>query len=114
MSKQASILQDLEFREDRPATKVLLESEFSKEIRIALRQGQLMKEHKTPWPIVIEIFDGAIDFSFKDSTIVLKRGDLITLEGGVPHSLLGRQDSVIRLSLSKADEFKRVKEAAAG
>lgn len=108
--KLASLVNDLQYNESRPSIQVLLETETGKEIRIAFKEGQVMKEHKTPFPIVVEIFDGAIDFGVNGSIHNLKKGDLIALDGGVPHDLRAMESSTVRLSLNKADSAKRVED----
>lgn len=77
-----------------------------------MRKGHVMKEHKTPYPIVVGIFEGHIDFGVKGESYDLKKGDLVHLEGGVPHDLKAEQDSIIRLTLTKADTTERVKGVA--
>ncbi len=106
--KVASLIDNLQFNEDRPTIQVMLDTESGKEIRIAFKKGQVMKEHKTPFPIVVEIFEGAIDFGVNGDVHSLKKGDLIALEGGVPHDLKAVLESTVRLSLNKADSSKRV------
>ena len=108
--KLASLTNDLQYHESRPTIQVLLDTEFGKEIRIAFKKGHVMKEHKTPFPIVVEVFEGAIDFGVNGIVHNLKRGDLITLEGGVPHDLTALETSTVRLSLNKADSAKRVED----
>lgn len=110
--KIASLIDNLEFSENRPAIQVLLETETGKEIRMAFKKGQVLKEHKTPFPIVVEIFEGAIDFGVNGKVQVLKKGDLIALEGNVPHDLKAKEISTVRLSLNKADSVKRVENVA--
>lgn len=110
--KTASLITDLEYNENRPAVKVMLETETGKEIRIALKEDQVMKEHKTPFPIVIEVFEGSIDFGVYGETHTFHKGDLLSLEGNVPHDLKALKDSVVRLSLNKADTAKRVEDVA--
>ena len=107
--KVASLSKNIEYKENKPAIQVLLDTESTKEIRIAMRTGQVMKEHKTPFPIVVEIFDGQIDFGVNGTIHQLTKGDLVSLEGNVPHDLTARADSVIRLSLNKKDKVERVK-----
>jgi quercetin dioxygenase-like cupin family protein len=104
----ANIYQDTVFNPDKPLIKVLLETDFTKEIRIAMHRGTLMKEHKTAFPIVVEIVEGSIDFDVQGTSHPLKKGDLIALEGGVPHSLKAGENSIIRLTLTKDDRTNRV------
>ncbi len=110
--KITSLLKELNYLENRPAVTLLIESEFSKEIRIAMKQGQRMKEHQTPHPIVIQVVKGAVDFGVEGKVFDLITGDILTLEGSVPHDLYAKKDSILRLSLSLSDRAQRVKEVA--
>ena len=110
--KTASLIDSVEYHEQRPIIQVLLETETGKEIRIAFKKDQVMKEHKTPFPIVVEIFEGSIDFGVNGEVHSLNKGDLIALGGGVPHDLTAVKDSIVRLSLNKGDSVKRVKDVA--
>lgn len=110
--KLASLINDLQYNESRPTIQVLMETETGKEIRITFKKGQVMKEHKTPFPIVVEIFEGAIDFGVNGTIHNLKKGDLVALEGGIPHDLKALETSTVRLSLNKADSAKRVEDVA--
>ncbi|MEI6865666.1 cupin [Flavicella sp.] len=108
--KIASINKELEYNAEKPAIKVLLETNLTKEIRLMFKKDQLMKEHKPPFPIVVEIFEGKIDFGVLGKIYNLVKGDLIALEGGIPHDLKATADSIVRLTLSKSDMVERVKQ----
>ncbi|MFO7721092.1 MAG: cupin [Gillisia sp.] len=110
--KTGSLIKNLEYNQNKPAVEVILITESSKEIRIAIKKDQVMKEHKTPFPIVVEIFEGKIAFGVNGEIHNLEKGDLVALEGNVPHDLLALEDSTVRLSLSIADTAGRVKEVA--
>jgi len=99
---------NLAFNEDKVVTKVVLESSFSKEIAILMKSGQLMKEHKAPFPIIVHVLKGEIDFGTQGNNQSLKEGDIITLLSNVSHDLFARRDSVVRLTLSKLDKAERV------
>ncbi len=107
---RSSLLKNLEYNATKSAITVLFETENSKELRIAMRENQVVQEHKTPYPIVVEIFNGEIDFSIAGNSYNLKTGDLIALEGNVLHDITAKTDSIIRLTLSKLDKIQRVKE----
>jgi len=106
--KTASLTENLVYNAKKPDITILIETETSKEIRIIFKKGQLMKEHKTPFPIVVEVFKGAIDFGVNGAKHHLKAGNLIALEGGVSHDLIATEESTVRLSLSKKDKLERV------
>jgi len=102
----------VQYDENRPTIQVLLDTETGKEIRIAFREGQVMKKHRTPFPLVVEIFEGSIDFGVNGDVHTLNKGNLIALEGKVPHDLKALKDSIVRLSLNRADTAKRVEDVA--
>lgn len=107
--KTASLVNEIKYHATKPVIQVLLNSDSGKEIRIAFKKGQVMERHQTPFPIVVEIFEGAINFGVREEEkMLLKRGDLISLEGGIPHDLKATEDSIVRLSLVKSDSVKRV------
>ncbi len=107
--KTANIHSEVIFNESKPMISVLFETDFTKEIRIAMHENTQMKEHKTAFPIVVEIVEGEINFGVEGEVKNLKKGDLIALEGNVPHDLKAIKDSIIRLTLTKYDTSERVK-----
>ena len=111
--KIESFNEALDYNENKIVIKVILESSFSKEIRILMKSGQMMKEHKTPYPIIVHILEGAIDFGAQGEVKLLKKGSILTLLGNIPHDLTAREDSIVRLTLSKLDKVSRVEKVAA-
>ena len=108
--KTACIYKEIVYSEEKPAITVLIETKFTKEIRIVLKEGQVMKEHKTAYPIVVMLLEGALDFGVQGKILSLQKGDLLALDGNVPHDLKATKDSIVRLTLSKLDDVNRVKE----
>lgn len=105
----ASLVENITYEENKPAIIVLLKTKATKEIRIVMKMGQSMKAHKAPYPIVIEIFEGSINFGINGKNLVLKKGDLIALDENVLHDLTCISHCIIRLSLSNFDSVERVK-----
>jgi len=103
-----SFYKDVEFSDKSVVITAILESEFGKEIRIAFQNGQMMKEHKTKFPITVMTLRGCIEFSVGGEIYELCEGDMIALEGNVMHELKATKESIVRLSLHKSDTVQRV------
>lgn len=106
--KKSSLLDNLSYNDTKPSITVLLENDTSKEIRIVFKKDQFMREHRTSFPITVEIFEGAIDFGVKETLYNLVKGDLVSLDANVLHDLVAKQNSIVRLTLSKLDTVERV------
>jgi quercetin dioxygenase-like cupin family protein len=106
--QKASLFENLEFNEAKVAVSVLLKTAATSEVRILLKKDQIMKEHQAPFPIVIEVFDGAIQFGVNGENQTLNRGDIISLDASVPHDLKGISDAIIRLTIHKNDTIERI------
>ena len=104
----ASLTKNLQFGESKPVITVLLDSEYHKELRIVFDKNQIMKDHKTAFPIVVEVFDGIIEFGVGKQSYRLTKGDLISLDPQVVHNLVAKEKSIVRLSLHKNDTTSRV------
>ena len=77
-----------------------------------MQKGQKMKAHQTPFPIMVQVLRGTIDFGFNGVVQELTEGDIITLDGGISRDLVALKENVIRLTLSKSDKAKRVVDVA--
>ncbi|ELG8507135.1 cupin domain-containing protein [Campylobacter jejuni] len=87
---------------------VLIDDEHSKEIQILLAKDSVMKEHKAPFAIRVQVLSGKIWFEVEKEKFELNALDMISLEANVAHSLGGLENSIIRLSLNKSDSVQRV------
>ena len=105
----ASFLKDIRFNDAKPQVDLVLETTFTKEIRLVFQKNQLLKKHQTSFPIIVQILRGHILFGVENDTHAMRKGDVITLEGGVPHDLKAIEESIVRLTLSKTDTAERVK-----
>ncbi|MFD1768748.1 AraC family ligand binding domain-containing protein [Sphingobacterium suaedae] len=96
-----SILTHVTYDDKHPKLEVLLDTERSREIRIAFQSGQHLKEHQAAVPILIQVVEGEIDFGTEGGRQALPTGTLIALEPNVPHDLIATKQSIVRLSLHK-------------
>lgn len=104
-----NIYENIKYSQEKVQITPMFESDFTKEIRIVFTKDQIMKDHKTNFPITVEVFQGEIDFGVGEKIYKLLKGDIISLEAGIMHNLKANEDSIVRLSLSKNDSFARVK-----
>lgn len=108
----ANLINSIKKNPHKPSVELLFETEFSKEIRIFLAKGQEMKDHKAPFAIVVELFDGKIDFSVEGAVHKLVKGDMLSLAANIVHNLVAEEDSIVRLTLHKGDKMDRVEDVA--
>ncbi|WP_271405911.1 AraC family ligand binding domain-containing protein [Tenacibaculum soleae] len=106
--KVASFLKDIKFNEYKPAIALMLDTDFSKEIRIVFKKGQIMEDHQAPFGIIVQVLKGCVDFGVNGENTVLNTGDAISLKPQVVHNLTAVEESIVRLTLSKLDTLKRV------
>jgi quercetin dioxygenase-like cupin family protein len=86
----------------------MTETPFSKEIRICMARGNVMKEHAAPGAITIMVLKGRVTVASGSGSGELGSGDMVCFDANVPHSLEAHEESVIRLTLSKNDSAGRV------
>lgn len=86
----------------------MLETPLSKEIRICMDKGHVMKKHTAPGAITIMIVTGCVTITSMNESVKLESGEMVYFDANVPHSLEANTQSVIRLTLSKNDSVKRV------
>lgn len=106
--QKVNIYENLVYSDEKVQITPLLDGDTSKEIRIVFKKDQLMKDHKTSFPITVEIVDGVIDFGVGEKVYELIKGDIVSLEASIVHNLLSRENSIVRLTLSKKDSVARV------
>ena len=106
--KKVNILENIECSDTKVMITPLMETATTKEIRIVFKKSQIMKEHKTSFPISVEIFEGEIDFGVEGTIYNLIKGDIVSLDGNVKHDLKAKSDAIVRLTLSKSDSVARV------
>jgi quercetin dioxygenase-like cupin family protein len=109
--KIVSFCNDLLYQDAKPAVTLMLDTQYSKEIRIVFKSGQLMREHTAPYPILVQVLSGSINFGAAGERHSLQAGDLAALDASVPHDLQATTDAVVRLTLNKQDTYERLKEA---
>ena len=84
--QKVSFLKELYFS-DKPQITLMYESSVSKEIRICMGKGNIMKEHKAPGAISIMLLKGKLVLGSQGDEISMEEGEMVSFEPQVPHSL---------------------------
>ncbi|MFA4868921.1 MAG: cupin domain-containing protein [Pedobacter sp.] len=71
------------------------------EILLIALDGQAeLKKHTAPGPISVQVIRGSISFRTDESAKELTTGQLLTLEGNVPHSVFAAERSIFLVTKS--------------
>jgi len=73
-------------------------------MRVVLPAGKAFPPHRVAGEITVQCLEGRIDFSVDGAARELRAGQLLHLEGGVLHGLVGIEDSsaLVTIVLCKA------------
>ena len=82
----------------------LFKSEQLEVMRVVLPAGKAFPPHRVAGEITVQCLEGRIDFSVDGQSQELRSGQLLHLEGGVLHGLVGIEDSsaLVTIVLCKA------------
>lgn len=68
-------------------------------IVIPFAEGQAMREHSAPLPILVQVLAGSIRFEVDGRAHELAAGGLINVDAAVPHALIAHERSHVQLTL---------------
>lgn len=68
-------------------TTALFKAEHVEVMRIVLLAGKRMPAHAVDGPITVQCLEGEVAFGMRQEHRLLRTGDLIYLEAGIPHEL---------------------------
>lgn len=66
---------------------------------VALKPGGELQEHTASGPITIHVLEGDMDVAAQGANHALSEGHLLSLDGGVPHSVSSSEGAMFLLTL---------------
>ena len=60
---------------------------------------QVMRDHESEHPVVIEVCEGAVTLLSESEELILPKGEVVAIKGGVKHHIEAIQDSILRLTI---------------
>ena len=70
-------------------------------VLVALHAHAEMLTHTTQGTISVQVLEGTIKFTTAHEYLEIRKGQLLTLHAGIPHSVLATEESVFLLTISK-------------
>lgn len=67
---------------------------------IALHEDAVLKKHTAEGILSVQVLDGEIMFSTDEQSVVIRKGQMIALHKGLPHSVKAIKESVFLLTLT--------------
>jgi quercetin dioxygenase-like cupin family protein len=71
-------------------------------VLIALHKGAEMIKHTTEGLVSVQILKGKLKFTTNDQSVKLRKGHILTLHSGVPHSIQANKTTIFLLTITAA------------
>lgn len=85
----------IEFDDKKPVPKVLTNRPGYRLVLLNLRSGQTVPEHATREMVTVYAIRGHVTFYEDKSPYEIRTGEVLWIEGGVPHALKAHEDSTL-------------------
>ncbi len=69
-------------------------------VLIALHKGTKMDRHTAKGMISVQVLEGDMLFTIDEQRVDLRKGQMLALHKGIPHSVLANEDTVFLLTLT--------------
>ena len=84
-----NILENIEFRTDKPTVFHLKKSDKIKYFAVALGVGAVLKKHTTDFPATLVVLKGEVNIVFEDREFILKELDVFNIPVNEVHEVTG-------------------------
>ena len=69
-------------------------------VLIALHEDAVLEKHTANGVISVQVLEGEINFNTEETSVILKKGEMIALHRNIPHSVAAVKESVFLLTLA--------------
>lgn len=80
-------------------TRTLLRTAAAEVVRVIVRAGQEVPQHKATGELIVQCLEGRVAFTALGKTQMLEAGRLLSLPAGEPHSLKAIEDASLLLTI---------------
>lgn len=91
------------WKESERNTITVFKSETMRILLVGLHQKGELKTHTANGVISVQVLEGSVKFTAKDESLEISKGQMITLQANIPHSVVGLEESffVVTLAINK-------------
>lgn len=93
----------IHYNSDKPEFKQVFETTKGGIALVALKSGQKLDTHTTPFEVMVTVCEGEVEFTMLDKSNIIKAGEFILMGANVAHSVVANVDSKILLIKIKED-----------
>lgn len=86
--------------------KTVLKTPWMRLVLNTMKAGTGIKKHQTKGPISIHCIEGELKLNVEDSSVILQKGDLLTLEENTLHSVDALQETAFLLTIAPMESSK--------
>ncbi len=97
----AELKQETTWAESDRNSITVFKSDTSTIVLIGMHKNAELKEHKAIGNISVQVLDGEINFVAEGQTLSLAKGQMITLQANIPHSVTALEECFFLLTLVK-------------
>lgn len=87
----------IEYNSEKVEFKQVFETTKGGVALVAMKAGQKLDTHSTPFEVMVTVCEGEIEFTMLDKSHRLKAGEFLLMGADVPHSVVANSDSKIML-----------------
>lgn len=80
-------------------SRAILKSPGLELMRMVLPAGKKVTEHQVPGEITIQCLEGQLELTAHGNRLEMRAGDMVYLQGGVPHALHAQEDTSLLVTI---------------
>jgi quercetin dioxygenase-like cupin family protein len=78
----------------------LLKGQGLRVVLVVMHPGTVLPSHRADSPISFQVLEGVVKFSADAQVVTLGKGQLLTLQGGIPHAVEAVEEAACLLTLA--------------
>ena len=80
-------------------SKAILKTQTLELMRLVLPKGKSLPDHHVPGEVTLLCLEGSVELVAHGATQIMRAGEMVYLEGGVPHALQAVEDASVLLTI---------------